>query len=123
MIQCVKKYLQNGLMDYDKISLPIKKLQTEINIELYNQLQLLKFNEWYNYEKLFNDYNSNVGKYGLKSKTAFTQAFNKYVKFFELEVDNSEPNGIKHIMFVKREKEVVKEKPEIWDELNEKAKL
>jgi hypothetical protein len=41
MIQCVKKYLQNGLMDYDKISLPIKKLQTEINIELYNQLQHL----------------------------------------------------------------------------------
>ena len=121
MIQCIKKYLQNGLMDYDKISLPIKKLQTEINIELYNQLQLLKFNDWYNYEKLFNDYNSNVGKYGLKTKTAFTQAFNKYVKFFDLEVDNSEPNGIKHIMFVKREKEIVKEKVEIWDELNKKA--
>jgi hypothetical protein len=124
MIQCIKKYLQNGLMDYDKISLPIKKLQTEINIELYNQLQGLKFNDWYNYEKLFNDYNSNVGKYGVKTKTAYTQAFNKYVKFFELEVDNSEPNGIKHIMFMKREKEVVKVKDdfEVWNELNEKAK-
>ena len=108
-------------MDYDKISLPIKKLQTEINVELYNQLQVLRFNDWYNYEKLFNDYNNTVGKYGFKSKTAFTQAFNKYVKFFELEVDTSEPNGIKHIMFVKREKEIVKEKTEIWDELNKKA--
>ena len=71
---------------------------------------------------MFNDYNATVGKYGFKSKTAFTQAFNKYVKFFELEVDTSEPNGIKHIMFIKREKEIVKEKTEIWDELNEKAK-
>jgi hypothetical protein len=123
MITCIKKYLQNGLMDYDKISLPIKKLQTEINIELFNQLQGLKFNEWYNYEKLFNDYNSNVGKYGLKTKTAFTQAFNKYVKFFDLQVDNSEPNGIKHIMFLKIEKEVIKETPEIWDEINKKLGL
>ena len=123
MITCIKKYLQNGLMDYDKISLPIKKLQTEINIELFNQLQGIKFNDWYNYEKLFNDYNSNVGKYGLKTKTAFTQAFNKYIKFFDLQVDNSEPNGIKHIMFLKIEKEVIKETPEIWDEINKKLGL
>ena len=123
MIQCIKKYLQNGLIDYDKISLPLKKLQTEINIELYNQLQGLKFNDWYNYDKLFNDYNNTVGKYGFKGKTAFTQAFNKYVKFFDIEVDYSEPNGMKHIMFIKREKEVVKAIPDIWDEINEKAKL
>jgi hypothetical protein len=123
MIQCIKKYLQNGLIDYDKISLPLKKLQTEINIELHNQLQGLKFNDWYNYDKLFNDYNNTVGKYGFKSKTAFTQAFNKYVKFFEIEVDYSEPNGMKHIMFIKREKEVVKVIPDIWDELNKKALL
>jgi hypothetical protein len=121
MIQCVKKYLQNGLMDYDKISLPIKKLQTEINVELYNQLQALKFNQYYIYNNLFNSYNSSVGKYGVKTLTAFTQAFNKYVKFYELEVEISEPGGIKHIMFVKREKEIVKEKVEIWDEINKKA--
>ena len=111
------------MIDYDKISLPLKKLQTEINIELYNQLQGLKFNDWYNYDKLFNDYNNTVGKYGFKSKTAFTQAFNKYVKFFEIEVDYSEPNGMKHIMFIKREKEVVKVIPDIWDEINKKVGL
>ena len=95
---------------------------------MYNQLQSLKLNEWYNYEKLFTEYNQNVGKFGDKKKTGYTQALNKYCAFHGITPDWSEPNGVKHVMLIKDSAVVEPSKldemepQEIWDELNKKAK-
>jgi len=122
MIQCLQKYLSNGLMEYERISLPLKKLQTEINIEMYNQLHNLKLGNWYNYELLFSNYNSGAGKFGTKTKTAYTQAINKYCAFFGLTTEFSEQGGVRQICFSKQEPKQQQTEPDIWDELNEKAK-
>jgi hypothetical protein len=123
MVQCLIKYLNHGLISYNQISLPLKKFQNELSIELYNAIASLELNEWYTYDTFYNKYKDSVKRNSERSKTAVTQALKKYCNFkgFSFEATS---NNIK-IMIVsnKQEPTTKQEPPEIWDELNEKAKI
>jgi hypothetical protein len=123
MVQCLTKYLNNGLVPYEQISLPLKKFQLELTTELYNCISALELNEWHTYEKFYNNYVDSVKRNSAKSKTAVTQAIKKYCNFHGFTFDATSNNIKIMIVSNKQEPTTKQEPPEIWDELNEKAKL
>jgi hypothetical protein len=95
MIECLKKYLESGLVYYNAISLPLKKLQVEISKELYNCIKEVPLNDWVNAEDFYNNYCSTVKRFTERTKTAVTQSIKKYCDFHSLDYDSTTSNGVK----------------------------
>jgi hypothetical protein len=123
MVQCLTKYLNNGLVPYEQISLPLKKFQLELTTELYNCISALELNEWHTYEKFYNNYVDSVKRNSAKSKTAVTQAIKKYCNFHGFTFDATSNNIKIMIVSNKQEPTIKQEPPEIWDEINKKLGL
>lgn len=115
MIECLKKYLTNGLMEYTPISLPIKKLQVEISKELFDCIKSIKFNEWTISNDFYEYYCTTVKKYTEKTKTFVTQSIKKYCDFFNLDYDNHTANGVSK--FKISEKSINPKTLDVWDEI------
>lgn len=95
MIECLKKYLTHGLMNYESISLPYKKLEVEIGTDLMDCIKTLKHNEWTNSDEFYNFYLSNVSKkWDAKKKNSVTSSIKKYCAFFKFEYDSVSPGGL-----------------------------
>ena len=102
MIECLKKYLTNGLIPYTPISLPLKKLQVEISIEVYRAITEVQFNEWVNYNEFYDNYASTVRKFSERTKTFVTQSLKKYCEFNGLDYEQVSTNGIKKFIIKSR---------------------
>lgn len=100
MIECLKKYLKNGLMPYKAISLPLKKLQVELTKELFDCIHNLSKNEWISADEFYLNYMANVKKFSEKTKTFVTQAIKKYCEFYGLKYESATSNGVKRFMII-----------------------
>jgi hypothetical protein len=120
MIECVKKYLNNGLISYQSINLPFKKFEVEISKELFEVLKDLKFDEWIVFEDFYNVYCNNVSKkWDAQKKNAVTRNLKKYCNFFNYTYDEVISNNIKKFKIVKTK--VDPKTLDIWDKIQEDA--
>ena len=96
VMECIKKYLNNGLMDYESISLPFKKFEIEITKELYECLQSINSGDWTASDEFYSFYVSSVSKkWDAKTKHLVTKYIKKYCDFHGYEYEESKANGIK----------------------------
>jgi hypothetical protein len=102
MIECVKKYLNNGLISYQSINLPFKKFEVEITKELIECINEIKSDEWIVFEDFYNVYCNNVSKkWDAQKKNAVTRNLKKYCNFFNYSYDEVVSNNIKKFKIVK----------------------
>ena len=104
IIECVKKYLTNGLMNYESISLPFKKLEVEISKDLMDCIEQIKSDEWIESLTFYGFYeNQLVNKFdrNKKSKNMVTKCIQKYCDFFNYQYESVSPGGIKKFKIVK----------------------
>lgn len=95
MIECVKKYLTNGLMKYDAISLPIKKLEAEIGTELHEFISEIQKDNWISGGENYDKYVMGLRKkFTAKSKKEVTMSIKKYCNFYGLTYESTSPGGV-----------------------------
>jgi hypothetical protein len=98
IIECIKKYLNNGLMNYESISLPFKKFELEITKDLFEIIEAVKSGEWIAFDDLYSSYTQNVNKkWEAQKKNAVTRNIKKYVEFFKYKYEEISSNNIKKI--------------------------
>ena len=95
MIECTKYYLQNGLVSYEALSLPLKKLRVDMTIELYRCVKDVKLGDWIVYNEFYDNYTSTVKRFSERTKTFVTQKLKKYAEFHGLDYEEVKSNGIK----------------------------
>ena len=98
MIECVKKYLNNGLMNYESISLPFKKFEIDISKELLECVETLKSGQWYESLWFYEFYeNQLINKFdrNKKTKNMVTKYIIKYCEFFDFKYESVSPGGVK----------------------------
>jgi hypothetical protein len=104
MIECVKKYLNNGLMNYESISLPFKKFELEITKDLIEIIETIKCSEWIVFDDFYQSYVQNVvKKWEAQKKNAVTRNLKKYVNFYNYKYEEITSNGIKKIKIIRNE--------------------
>jgi hypothetical protein len=98
IIECIKKYLNNGLMNYESISLPFKKFELEITKDLFEIIETIKSGEWIAFDDFYQSYVQNVNKkWEAQKKNAVTRNLKKYVEFFKYKYEEVSSNNIKKI--------------------------
>ena len=102
MIECVKMYLVNGLIPYTAITLPLKKLQVEMSIELYKCIAEVSLNDWITYNEFYDTYASSVKRFTEKTKTFTTQSLKRYCEFHSYNYEQSTTNGVKKFKITSR---------------------
>jgi len=102
MIECIKTYLVNGLIPYEAITLPLKKLQVQVSIELYRSISEITLGQWYVYNDFYTNYESTVKRFSGKTKTFVTQSLKKYAEFHGLDYDQVNSSGVKKFMLKSR---------------------
>jgi hypothetical protein len=95
IMECVKIYLNQGLIDMPTTNLAYRKIITEIGTECYHYFETLERNEWLNIKKVFDNF---LHSYPEMSKH-FTQnkltiSVKKYCKYHDLECDVRYSGGI-----------------------------
>jgi hypothetical protein len=102
MIECIKMYLVHGLIPYKAITLPLKKLQVEMTIEVYRAIAEVKLSDWINYNEFYDAYATTVKRFSERTKTFVTQSLKKYCEFHGLEYEQVKSNGVKKFKFKSR---------------------
>jgi hypothetical protein len=119
MIECLKKYLNNGLVSYKSISLPLKKLEANLGKELYEFCLDLPKNEWLSGQETYDKYKFSISKsFMAKSKKEVTQSIKKFCDFFCYDYESRTPGGALKFMITERSitpKEVTESDLDIWD--------
>jgi hypothetical protein len=123
IMECVKVYFNEGLLDMPTKNLEYRKIISEIGMECYQFFETLERNEWKNIKSL---YDSFLISYPEKSKT-FTQnrltiSVKKYAKYHKLEVDIRYSAGVGSLFIADPSLLKKKETSDVWDELNEVAR-
>jgi hypothetical protein len=104
IIECIKKYLNNGLMNYESISLPFKKFELEITKDLFEIIETIKCSEWTVFDDFYQSYVQNVNKkWEAQKKNAVTRNLKKYIEFFKYKYEEISSNGIKKIKIIRNE--------------------
>jgi len=104
MVECLKKYLANGLIPYKSISLPYKKFEIELGKELFECIKNIEKNVWINSDDFFNQYQSSLSKkWDVKSKTMVTKSIKKYCDFFGLDYDTTKSGNVVKFIIKYRE--------------------
>jgi hypothetical protein len=102
IIECIKKYLNFGLMNYESISLPFKKFELEITKGLFEIIQTIKSNEWIVFDDFYNLYIQNVvKKWDAQTKNTVTRNLKKYIAFYNYKYEEIVNNGIKKIKIIR----------------------
>lgn len=102
IIECIKKYLNNGLMNYESISLPFKKFELEITKGLFEIIETIKSNEWIVFDDFYNLYVQNVvKKWDAQTKNTVTRNLKKYIAFYNYKYEEIVNNGIKKIKIIR----------------------
>jgi hypothetical protein len=104
IIECIKKYLNNGLMNYESISLPFKKFELEITKDLFEIIETIKCSEWTVFDDFYQSYVQNVNKkWEAQKKNTVTRNLKKYIEFFKYKYEEITSNGIKKIKIIRNE--------------------
>ena len=104
IIECIKKYLNNGLMNYESISLPFKKFELEITKDLFEIIETIKCSEWTVFDDFYQSYVQNVNKkWEAQKKNTVTRNLKKYIEFFKYKYEEISSNGIKKIKIIRNE--------------------
>jgi hypothetical protein len=104
MIECIKKYLSFGLMKYNSISLPFKKLEVELTKELMECIIGLSSNEWYESKWFYDFYESQlINKFDRNklTKNKVSICIKKYCDFYNYQYETVSPGGIKKFKIIK----------------------
>ena len=102
IIECIKKYLNNGLMNYESISLPFKKFELEITKGLFEIIETIKSNEWIVFDDFYNLYVQNVvKKWDAQTKNTVTRNLKKYIAFYNYKYEEIVNNGSKKIKIIR----------------------
>jgi hypothetical protein len=102
IIECIKKYLNFGLMNYESISLPFKKFELEITKGLFEIIQTLKSNEWIVFDDFYNLYIQNVvKKWDAQTKNTVTRNLKKYIAFYKYKYEEIVNNGVKKFKIIR----------------------
>lgn len=116
MIECLKKYLNNGLMNYQSINLPFKKFEVEISKELLECINEIKDNEWITFDDFYSSYCNNVSKkWDAQKKNTVTRNLKKYCVFFGFNYEDVLSNNIKKFKIIKTTPNP--KTLDIWDEI------
>jgi len=101
MIECLKKYLDTGLVPYESISLPYKKLEAGMSKELFDYIKEASKNEWLHSGDFYNGYiNSISNRNFAKTKTFVTQHVKKYCEFFGFKHESITSNNVVKFMII-----------------------
>ena len=126
MIECLKKYLEFGLVGYNAISLPVKRLKAEMGIELFECIQAIPKGEWILANNFFDSYTSSVSKkYLAKTKNVVTKSIKSYCDFYDLIYDSTTSNGVKKFNIKDKVSVIVKGDkvdPDVWDTIENDLK-
>jgi hypothetical protein len=120
MIECIKKYLNFGLMKYNSISLPFKKLEVELTKELMECLIGLTFNEWYESKWFYDFYEGQlINKFDRNklTKNKVSICIKKYCDFYNYQYESVSPGGIKKFKINKTN--VNPKTLDMWDVIQE----
>lgn len=122
MIRCIQYYLQNGLVESNKVNLELRKLKNELGTEFIEFMESQNFNGSARNRKEFRDEFNR--QYPRVAKFNSPQKFNKKVKdycaFHNMRFEESKYNGV--FCFYIYSPDVAKDEEEdIWDELERKA--
>lgn len=102
IIECIKKYLNFGLMNYESISLPFKKFELEITKGLFEIIQTIKSNEWIVFDDFYNLYIQNVvKKWDAQTKNTVTRNLKKYIVFYKYKYEEIVNNGVKKFKIIR----------------------
>ena len=103
MIECLKKYLNFGLLPYKAISLPFKRLEVDITKELFECITSIKKDDWVNFDEFYDMYVMNIPKrWNAKTKNAVTKDLKKYCEFYGLDYEEIRTNGVKKFIIKNR---------------------
>jgi hypothetical protein len=95
IMECVKIYLNQGLIDMPTTNLAYRKIITEIGSESFNYFDSLERNEWLNIKKVFDNFLHSypeMSKYFTQNK--LTINVKKYCKYHDLECEVRYSGGI-----------------------------
>ena len=96
MIRCVQYYLQNGLVESDKVNLAYRKLKNELGVEFIEFMELQKFDGKPINRKEFRDkFNKDypqVAKYNTPQK--FNKKVKDYCNYYNIDFLESKYNGV-----------------------------
>lgn len=120
MIECLRKYLSKGLVQYKSISLPFKKLEVEITKELMEAIKSIDKNEWIEANSFYETYLSTVSKKWVAlSKNKVTISLKKYCEFYGFEYEQLQSNGVKKFKIVEHPTIVNPNQKDIWDQIHD----
>jgi hypothetical protein len=116
IIECIKIYLNEGLIDMPTNNLAYRKIISDIGNECYQYFETLDRNDWLNIKKVYDGF---LIAYPEKNKR-FTQNkltinVKKYAKYHNLEVDVRYSAGIGSLFIKGEQKQTEKKDDDIWD--------
>ena len=103
MIECLKKYLNNGLLTYNLISLPYKQLEVDVTKELMDCIKTIEKGEYITFNEFYDNYITYIPKkWDAKTKNMVTKDIKRYCDFYGLDYEESTSNGVKKFIIKNR---------------------
>jgi hypothetical protein len=104
MIECLRIYLDLGLLEMPTVNLEFKKVINEITQELYNFFEGLNRNEYYTTKALYEEF---IAQYPEKrnyiTQNKMTINISRYCKYLNFELDKVTSGGITKIKIITNE--------------------
>lgn len=95
MIRCIQYYLENGLVESNKVNLELRKLRNNLGFEFLEFMDTLPFKEKKSKKDVREDFNiqyRNIAKYNSPQK--FNKKVKDYCDFYGFELIESKYNGV-----------------------------
>jgi hypothetical protein len=109
-MECVKIYLNQGLIDMPTTNLAYRKIITEIGTECYHYFETLERNEWLNIKKVFDNFlysYPEMSKHFTQNK--LTISVKKYCKYHDLDCDVRYSGGIGKLFIAGENQQVIED--------------
>jgi hypothetical protein len=110
MIRCIQYFLQNGLVESEKVNLAFRKLKNDLGAEFIEFMEMQSLNDEpinrKDFRDKFNKSYPQVAKYNTPQK--FNKKVKDYCQFFDIGFDERKYNGVYHFYFdAKQEKQEI----------------
>lgn len=106
MMECLRIYLEQGLIEMPVKNLNFRKLVDDISSEFYNFMESLKYNEWKTTKDLYDDFLITYPeKRQLITQNKVTISYKKFCQYHGIEIEESRNGGVTKLMMVKKEQE------------------
>lgn len=112
ILECVKVYLSNGLIEMPTTNLAYRKIITEIGSESYHYFEMLERNEWLTVKKVFDGFliaYPEMQKYFTQNKLSIN--IKKYAKYHDIDCEIKYSGGVGKI-YLKTNEVIKKDEPE-----------